>query len=446
MSKLRESSSQPRVLRSLFALLILCASNTGLAQPERGPAPVVVAKVAERRVTAAQSFVGTVMPQKHAIIGSAVNGRVVEFPVEEGDRVEAKQKLAQLLTETITLELASAEADLRHRQEKLQELENGTRKEEVEQARSRMAAAEARSKFKRASLDRRESANRTRGAITEDQLEEARSAAIEAREFFLEMKAAHELAVAGPRPEVISQARALVAFQQAVVDKLRDQIKKHTIISRFAGYVVKEHTEAGQWVNQGDPVAEVAALDEVDVVVQVVEQSVPYIRIGDDVRVDIPALPGHVFTGKVQAVVPQADQRSRTFPVKIRLVNEVSLTGPLIQAGMYARTALPVGKSQLALLVPKDAIVLGGIQPMVFTVSEVASVGDEGKVQAVTVELGVAQGDWIQILGAIESGEFVVVQGNERLRPEAQVKLLDVIPELPIHDPLSTTGKKTARK
>ena len=446
MSTLRESRSLLRVLRGSFLLLITCTSNTVLAQPERGPAPVVVAKIAERRVTAAQSFVGTVMPQKHAIIGSAVDGRVVEFPVEEGDRVEAKQKLAQLLTGTIMLELASAEADLRDRQEKMHELENGTRKEEVEQARSRMAAAEARSLFKQASLDRLENANRSRGAITEDQLEEARSVAIEAREFFLEMKAAHELAVTGPRPEVIAQARAQVAFQQAVVDKLRDQIKKHTIISRFAGYVVKEHTEAGQWVNRGDPVAEVAALDEVDVVVQVVEQSVPYIRISDDVRVEIPALPDRVFIGKVQAVVPQADPRSRTFPVKIRLANEVSPSGPLIQAGMVARAALPVGKTQLALLVPKDAIVLGGIRPMVFTVSEVARAGDAGKVRAVTVDLGVALGDWIQILGAIKPGEFVVVQGNERLRPEAHVKLLNVIADLPTDQLPSTSKKKTAKK
>jgi multidrug efflux pump subunit AcrA (membrane-fusion protein) len=441
------NSAPPLLLQSrVFSLLVLCAVDIASAQPGRGPAPVVVAKVAERSMTAAQFFVGTVMPQRHAIIGSAVDGRVVEFPVEEGDRVEPEQKLAQLLTETITLELASAEAELRLRREQLQELENGTRKEEIEQARSRMAAAEARSNFQQASLVRLENANQSRGTVTEDVLEEARATVIEAREFFSEMKAAYELAVAGPRPELIMQARAQVEFQEAVVQKLTDQIKKHAIISRFAGYVVKEHTELGQWVNRGDPVAEVAALDEVDVVVQVVEDSVPFIRIGDDVRVEIPALSDHVFIGKVQAVVPQADQRSRTFPVKIRVANQVSPAGPLIQAGMYARAALPVGKSQMALLVPKDAIVLGGPHPMVFTVAEAARPGDEGKVQSVMVELGVAQGDWVQVLGVIEPGDFVVVQGNERLRSEMQVKVLNVIPDLPRDRSLSKTGEKSVQK
>ncbi|WP_197527191.1 efflux RND transporter periplasmic adaptor subunit [Pirellulimonas nuda] len=410
---------------------IALGAAAAYAQPGMGPAPVVAAKVAERTVTAAQTFVGTVMPSKLATIGSAVSGRVIEFPVEEGDRVESGEKLAQLLTETISLELASAEAELELRRQQLAELENGTRKEEIEQMRARMAAAKARGEFRRASLDRIESVYRTRGAVTEDDLQEARAAEVEARETYLDMKAQHELAVAGPRVEAIAQARAQVAFQQAVAEKLSDQIKKHTIISRFPGYVVKEHTEAGQWVNQGDPVAEVAAMDEVDVVVQVVEQSVPFIKVGGDVRVEIPALPDRVFVGKVQSVVPQADARSRTFPVKVRVQNEIGPSGPLIQAGMYARAALPVGRQQLALMVPKDAIVLGGPRPMVMIVAGATKQGDEGKIQPAPVELGVAQGEWIQVIGPVEPGALVVVQGNERLRPDAAVRLLGVKEDKP---------------
>lgn len=423
---LREVSLRPLVL-----LLVCLATSCARAQPGQGAASVVVVTVAERTVTAAQVFIGTVMPEKRATIGSAVEGRVIEFFVEEGDRVEANQKLAQLLTETISLERDSAEAELQLRREQLKQLENGTRKEEIEQARARMAAAEAHRVFQQASLERVENAYRNQGAITEDELEETRAASIEARELYLERKAAYEMAVAGPRPETISQARAQVAFQEAVVERLRDEIRKHAIISRFAGYVVKEHTEAGQWVNRGDPVAEIVALDEVDIVVQVVEQSVPFIKIGEEVRIEIPALADRVFVGQVQSVVPQADTRSRTFPVKIRVANEVSSAGPLIQAGMYARAALPVGKQQAALLVPKDAIVLGGPRPMVFTVSGATHPGDEGEAKAVVVQLGVVLGSWIQVIGQIEPGALVVVQGNERLRPGLAVKLLDVLSESP---------------
>lgn len=445
MSAALETARQRRRLLQMGLVLVVVGSQPAWAQRPNEAAPVVVAQVAKRTVTAAQSFVGTVMPEKHAVIGSAVDGRVVEFEVEEGDRVEAKQKLAQLLTATISLELASAEAELQLRQQQLQELENGTRIEEIEQARARMAAARARHEFQQASLGRLEKAYESRGAVTDDQLEEARAAATEAQESYLEMQAAHDLAAAGPRPEVILQARAQVAYQQAVVDRLLDQIKKHSIISRFAGYVVKEHTEIGQWVNRGDPVAEVAALDNVDVVVQVVEQSVPFIRIGDDVRVEIPALPDEVFVGQVQAVVPQADQRARTFPVKIRLANDLSGGAPLIQAGMYARAMLAVGKSQQAVLAPKDAIVLGGPRPAVFVATGANAAGEAGSVESVAVDLGVAHGAWIQVIGAIRPEALVVVQGNERLRPGARVKLLEVLPDLPSAGPRGRSGDVAAQ-
>ena len=77
---------------------------------------VIVSPVVEREITAGQTFVGTVMPLKKAIIGSAVDGRVVEFPLDEGDRVEQGQTLAQLLTDTIKLEVETAEAELKLRQ------------------------------------------------------------------------------------------------------------------------------------------------------------------------------------------------------------------------------------------------------------------------------------------------------------------------------------------
>ena len=54
--------------------------------------------------------------------------------------------------------------------------------------------------------------------------------------------------------EKIAQAQARLMVQQAMVDRLKDQIKKHTIIARFDGYVTAEFTEVGAWLGRGDPV------------------------------------------------------------------------------------------------------------------------------------------------------------------------------------------------
>lgn len=398
------------------------------AQPASGPAPVVATPVVERTITAAQTFVGSVLPLKRATIGSAVDGRVVECPIDEGDRVAAGQKLVQLLTETIALELAAAEGELDFRRQELAELENGTRPEEVEQARARMAGALARRDYQIARRERLSSLFRKNSAVSEEEFEEAEALAVEAEEAYAEAKAVFELAVAGPRIEVVAQARAQVAMQQAGVDRLKDQIKKYTITSRFPGYVVTQHTEIGQWVNRGDAVAEIVAVDEVEVVAQVVEQSVPNITPGLLVRVDVPAIPSRIFVGRVVTTVPQADVRARTFPVKIRVANEVTPAGPLLKPGMYARVVLPVGAEQQATLVPKDAIVLGGASPSVYTVAGATQQGDGGTATPTPVQLGVAQGRLIQVFGALQAGQLVIVQGNERLRNGQQVVVTEVLP------------------
>ena len=90
----------------LSGVLLLLSAEVLPAQG--GPAVVVVVPVVQREVTAVHAFVGTVEPLKRATIGSAVDGRVVEFDVEEGDRIRSGQALAKLLTATIELELKAA--------------------------------------------------------------------------------------------------------------------------------------------------------------------------------------------------------------------------------------------------------------------------------------------------------------------------------------------------
>ncbi|MFG0333774.1 MAG: efflux RND transporter periplasmic adaptor subunit, partial [Maioricimonas sp. JB049] len=204
------------------------------------------------------------------------------------------------------------------------------------------------------------------------------------------------------------------------------KIVKHTMIARFNGYVVSEHTEVGAWVNSGDPVAEIVALDRVDVLAHVLETHVPHIRPGIESRVEVPALPDRLFVGKVAIVIPEGDQRSRTFPVKVRLENEIIDEQPLLKAGMLARVTLPTGARKKSLLVPKDALVLGGARPMVYVV-DLGGKGPTGKARPVPVELDVPSGAYMAVSGELKPGERVVVRGNERLRPDQEVTIASEI-------------------
>ncbi|QDU39369.1 Cation efflux system protein CusB precursor [Maioricimonas rarisocia] len=403
-----------------FAAIVL--SLTGAVSGVLAQSPVIVSRVVEREVRTGQTFVGTILPEKRATIGSAVGGRVVEFPIDEGDRVEEGQALAKLLTNTINLELDAAEAELQLRKHELEELENGTRPEEITQARAQMEAARTALTFSEKRLERIQRLAARGDAATQDQLDEAIAGRDNAQATLDERTAAFELAGAGPRKEQIAQARARVAMQSALVQNLESKIVKHTMIARFNGYVVSEHTEVGAWVNSGDPVAEIVALDRVDVLAHVLETHVPHIRPGIESRVEVPALPDRFFVGKVAIVIPEGDQRSRTFPVKVRLENEIIDDHPLLKAGMLARVTLPTGARKKSLLVPKDALVLGGPSPMVYVI-DVEGSGPKGKARPVPVELDIPSGSYVAVAGKLKPGERVVVRGNERLRPDQEVTI-----------------------
>lgn len=408
---------------SAVVVLSLSMLTASRAIAQRGPALVEVRPAEQREVAPIQATLGTIMPTRRAVIGSAVDGRVVEFLVRAGDRVEQDQPLASLLTATISLELEAAEAELDLRQEELAELQNGSLPEEIAQAKARLEAASVMVEYLEKNKQRFVELGDS-SAISVAEYENAVSSWLEAYQRFEEAKAAYQLAIDGPRPEKIKQAEARVAMQKAIAERLRDQIAKHTMYARFAGYVTVEHTEVGQWLPRGEPVAEIIAIDEVDVIAKVPESHIPFVHVGDTVNVEVPALRGRILRGTVAAIIPEADERSRTFPVKVRVTNEINAKGEmLLKAGMLARASLATNESTQVTMVPKDALVLGGKTPQVWTIDE-ASITDsqapnmlEANATAMPVRTGMEDGDWIEVIGSIEPGMRVVVRGNERIPP-----------------------------
>lgn len=409
----------------LTALPCMCRSNL-LAQPPA--APVEVAPIIQKEVAAGATFIGTSVPRRTSIVGSAVAGRVLDFLVDEGDavgmitegEVAQGQPLAQLRTKTISIEVEAAKAELELRRQELAELVNGARPEEIAEAKAALAGAKALRDYRLARYRRVETLNRG-NASSQEELEEALSAHVAAEQNYLRAQATRDLVVNGPREEEIAQARARVAVQTEVVNRLEDMKAKYTIRAPFEGYVVARHTEVGAWVTQGDAVAEVVQLDPIEITVSIPEAYVSYLRRGAEVRVLIDALPEEVFIGEIWRVIPQADLRSRSFPVKIRLENPRKEEGHLVKAGMLARATLAVGAKTQALLVPKDALVLNR------GTTNVIVVGKDMKSRPVDVRLGVVTGSLVQILDrtdSIKAGDRVVVRGNERLRPGTPVEIV----------------------
>lgn len=414
-------SPPPRIPALLVAGTVFVFTSVALAQ-----SPVVVAPVVEKEVATGQAFVGTIVPVKRAIVGSAVDGRVSEFPLNAGQRVENGGTLAQILTSTIELELKAASEEAKALQAELDELEEGPRVQEKSLAEAELESARASAELAAVNLERAKQLARN-GTVTQSMLDTAEATQKVAARTLDARQADFDLINAGTRKERILQAQARLAMQAAVVERLEDQIAKYTVRSRFAGYVIAEHTEIGAWVKRGDPVAEVAALDFVDVEAHVLDQQVVHAKKGLRVRVEVSAVDDRVRTGVIEYVVPQADVRTRTFPVLVRLKNDITDDEPLLKAGMLARVHLPTGALRKSMLVAKDAIVLGGARPMVFVVDRASKNDPAGTVRPVPVTLGVAAGNAIAVTGDLKPGEEIVVRGNERVRPGQPVSVAEVV-------------------
>ena len=411
----------PRFLPLSVALSLFALVTPVAAQPGGPPQamPVGVSPVVERDVAEGRTFVGTVHPSQITVVGSAVDGRVEEVPVNDGDWVEKDQTVTELRKKTIGLEIAAAEAALLLRRRELEELNEGSRPDELARAKAELLRAKALFSYADARLSRTKDLPEV--ARSQEELDQDVSSLEAARQALLAAEANWRLVEEGPRKEKILQAEATVEIQKAEIERLVDRKSKYTIKAPFDGYIVAKQAEVGQWLSSADPVVEMVAVDPIEVWVSIPEDYIAALSPGLEATVRLDALPDRVFQATISRIVPQADVRSRSFPIRIRLDNPRGEHGHLVKPGMLANVSLAVGPPQRSVLVPKDALVLGGASPVVYVVK--ADPGAQDMVAVpVPVQLGVADKGYIQVTGQLQAGQDVVVQGNERLRPNAKVR------------------------
>jgi RND family efflux transporter MFP subunit len=192
------------------------------------------------------------------------------------------------------------------------------------------------------------------------------------------------------------------ASLQANVEKINVELGKKRIRAPFDGVVIQRTVDRGEWLSPGSKVATIARDDMVDVVVDVPERMIRYVREGMTLNVEVGV---GIVEGKVFAIVPRGDVATRTFPLKIRILNSASL-----KEGMEARVALPIAEKKQSLVVPRDAVITMFGRTVLFAVDEsrakmipVKVIGYEETMAGVN-----AQG--------LKEGMKVVVKGNERLR------------------------------
>jgi len=358
---------------SLFAgLVLLCMA--GMAEVAQGQpsAKVMVADVQIKKLPATSELVGTVRPNRASVISSEVAGLVADFPVREGDFVKRGALICRLNDDTLRLDLEAATSKLNSLLSRI----------EITEAELQRWAFE---KKRIERLTREHKANDKEVADTE-------------ASYLVALNSAKE-------------AKQKLAEQTAIVELKKADLIKTAILAPFDGYIIELYSEIGEWVSVGGEIVRIIDIKSVLVRINAPESAFPFILVGDQTPVKICAL-NSFFSGKIKHVIPEADERSRTFPVNIEIAN----TDYLLKSGMFARVTIRSGSEIESVAVPKDAVVQ---QDGVNRVWIVHAAGPQGKQAApLVVTLGAEVGEWVAVTsGNISAQMKVVVRGNERLMP-----------------------------
>lgn len=206
-------------------------------------------------------------------------------------------------------------------------------------------------------------------------------------------------------------ARADLAVQQARLAQVNDQIVRTRITAPFPGVVAERIAQAGERVGIGEDVVRLTSPDEVEVVARAPLAAVPFLEPGQQLNVTH----GDArVVGTVRAIVPFGDDRSHLLEVRLDLPAEAGL-----KAGQAVRVAVPIDGLRSVVAVPRDALVLRRDGAAVFRI------GESGVAERLTVVPGASDGVLIEVIGAVQAGDRVVIRGGERLRPGQPVTIID---------------------
>tara|TARA_E500000305_G_scaffold78642_1_gene64389 strand:+ start:119 stop:1255 length:1137 start_codon:yes stop_codon:yes gene_type:complete len=211
------------------------------------------------------------------------------------------------------------------------------------------------------------------------------------------------------RVSLLQQAKARVAAQQA-------RIEQKTLRAPYAGRLGIRRFNVGDYVQAGDTVIALQALDSLFVNFSLPEQYSQQVEAGMPVEARLEALDGRTFAGTVTAISPVVDPNTRNFALQATLPNPEELLRP----GMFARLVLPIGIELERVVVPQTAIAYRPYGDSVYVIEERDG---ELRLSQRFVTLGPVRGDMVAVEEGLDPGERVATSGLLKLDGGMPVKV-----------------------
>jgi membrane fusion protein (multidrug efflux system) len=198
-------------------------------------------------------------------------------------------------------------------------------------------------------------------------------------------------------------------------------VEKKTLRAPFSGQLGINNINPGQYLNVGDTVTTLQALDPIYADFFVPQQALAVLQKGQAVSVITDTFPDKTFEGKITTIQPAVDSSTRNVEVEATLANPDFQLKP----GMFVRVEVSTQEKQKYVTLPQSAISYNAYGDIVYLVKDSGEKDKNNKpvfiVNQVFVTVGDTRGDQVAILKGIKAGDVVVTSGQLKLKNGSRV-------------------------
>ncbi|MBA2711876.1 MAG: efflux RND transporter periplasmic adaptor subunit [Tatlockia sp.] len=210
---------------------------------------------------------------------------------------------------------------------------------------------------------------------------------------------------------------------QAQVEEQTATVEKKTIKAPFTGRVGINNINPGQYLNVGNIVTTLQALDPIYADFFMPQQALAKLKNNQAVTITVDTFPGRIFNGRITTIQPAVESASRNVLIEATIPNPKLILTP----GMFAQVEVDVANPINYITVPQSAITFNPYGDIAYIVVDEGKKDDKNQliltVRQVFVILGDSRGDQVAVLKGLKKGDIVVTSGQLKLKNGSRIAI-----------------------
>jgi HlyD family secretion protein len=369
------------------------------------------------------SATGYIVAHHKIEANSKVTGRVAWIGVEKGDKVKEGQVLVRLEDQEFRAQYDQARGAAESARAQLEQLQNGSRPEEIQQTEHNLSEARATAANDKVTLDRTKTLV-AQGVLSQQALDDANAKYEASQQRARSLEQSYQLSKLGPRSEEIARAKGALTQAEGQAAYAKSQLDATVIRAPINGTILDRSVEkgellTGQFASAARPVFSLANLDDLQVELDIAQDD--FARLGPKQKgeVTVDAFPDRKYQGQIAEISPEANRQKATVQVKVQILNpdeylrpEMNSTVKFLADQPKAQTA---SSGPASVFVPSGAVRDDEAKKVVFIVYKGKALQREVRVKA--------QRSGGVLVEGLNGGEDVITAGPESLKDGDKIKI-----------------------